>query len=122
LRAPSPVPQPAIAPAFVGNLSPDQLSLRPRATIRSGASALTVDESRLVLRSWWQRSEIAWSEVLGFEARMEEGDAPRRGGRLVALTKLGPVELPATKRPTSELHHLHALLDAYRQRAQLNAS
>jgi hypothetical protein len=29
--------------------------------------------------------------------------------------------LPATKRPPSDLRYLHALLDAYRQRAQLMA-
>jgi hypothetical protein len=119
-RAPSATPQPAIAPAFVGDFSFDPLSLRRRTTIRSGAFALTVDESRLVLRNWWQRNELAWTEILGFEARPVAGDAPR-DGRLVALTKAGPVELPATKRPLAELRYLHALLDAYRRRAQLMA-
>ncbi|HZC72327.1 MAG TPA: hypothetical protein VE442_16650, partial [Jatrophihabitans sp.] len=119
-RAPSPTQQPAIAPSFVGDLTLDPLSLRPRATIRSGAFALTVDESRLALRHWWQRSEIAWSDVLGFEPRVEAGgSAPH--GHLVAVTRSGVVELVATKRPMSELRYLHALLDAYRQRAQLMA-
>ena len=119
-RAPSPTQQPAIAPAFVGDFTLDPLLLRRRATIRSGACVLSVDESRLALRSWWQRSEIAWSEVLGFEARPAARESPR-DGRLVALTRAGPVELPATRRPLSELRYLHALLDAYRQRAQLMA-
>jgi hypothetical protein len=41
---------------------------------------------------------------------------------LVALTRNGPVDLPATKRSTADLRHLHALLDAYAQRAELMAN
>jgi hypothetical protein len=118
-RAPSPSPQPARAPAFVSDLALDPLSLRPRARIRSGARTLTVDESGLVVRTLWQRRVLAWTEVLGFETRVDGSESRRRSGRLVALTRRGPLELPATKRPIADLHRLHALLDAHRQRAQL---
>ncbi len=121
VRAPSPTPSTAPAPALVADLTLDPLSLRRRATIRSGASAMTVDEVRLALRTWWRRSEIPWSEVQSFEPRFDGGNRPGPSGRLVALTQHGPVELPATKRPLSDLRYLHALLDAYGQRAQLMA-
>jgi hypothetical protein len=116
-RAPSTTPAPVTAPAFVGDLSLDPMSLRRRATIRSGTSSLTVDETRLVQRVWWRRSELGWADVLGFEPRFEGPEGSGRGGRLVALTNTGPVELVATRRPTADLRYLHALLDAYRQRA-----
>ncbi len=115
-RAPSPSPAAVSAPAFVGDLSLDPMSLRRRSTIRSGMSALAVDETQLVLRTWWRRTEIRWTDVRGFEPRF---DASGAGGRLVAVTVSGPVELPATKRSVADLRYLHALLDAYRQRAAL---
>jgi hypothetical protein len=115
-RAPSPSPAAVSAPAFVGDLSLDPMSLRRRSTIRSGMSALAVDETQLVLRTWWRRTEIRWADVRGFEPRF---DASGAGGRLVAVTVSGPVELPATKRSIADLRYLHALLDAYRQRAAL---
>jgi hypothetical protein len=94
------------------------MSLRRRVTIRSGASALVVDDERLLLRVWWRRSEIPWADVLGFEPRFEGVSASGSGGRLVALTRGGPVDLPATKRSMADLRYVHALLDAYRQRGQ----
>jgi serine/threonine protein kinase len=119
-RAPSPTPRAATSPAFVGDLSLDPASLRRRVTLRSGPSALIVDESKLVLRSWWRRrNEIAWSDVHGFEPRFDGANVTT--GRLVALTRTGPVELPATKRSSADLRYLHALLDAYRQRAAMTA-
>jgi hypothetical protein len=99
----------------------DPMSLRRRATIRAGASALSVDESKLVLRSWLKRTEIPWTEVEGFEPRFDSG--PANGtGRLVALTRSGPRDLPATKRDLADLRYLAALLDAYRQRATIAAN
>jgi hypothetical protein len=116
-RAPA---APARAPGeAVGDLTLDPMSLRRRVTVRSGASALTVDETRLVLRSWWRRREIPWPEIAGFEPRFEGTDG--RGSRLVALTAAGPLELPATRRPPADLRYLAALLDAYRQRALILA-
>ncbi|MDT4918371.1 MAG: hypothetical protein QOH89_3071, partial [Pseudonocardiales bacterium] len=37
------------------------------------------------------------------------------------LTRNGPLDLPATNRSMADLRYLHALLDAYRQRAQMMA-
>jgi serine/threonine protein kinase len=106
------------AAASVSDLTLDPMSLRRRVTIRSGASALVVDDERLLLRVWWRRSEIPWADVLGFEPRFEGVSASGSGGRLVALTRGGPVDLPATKRSMADLRYVHALLDAYRQRGQ----
>ncbi|HKC27118.1 MAG TPA: protein kinase [Jatrophihabitans sp.] len=117
-----PTPNPAaparpLQPVRAGG-AVDPLSLRRRATIRSGAATLTVDEARLALRSWWRRSELLWPEVIGFEQRSGSG----RNGRLVARTRSGWVELPATRRPHTELADLQALLEAYHTRAQLDAA
>ncbi len=99
------------------------MSLRRKITIRSGASAVTVDARELRLRTWLRRTTIAWSDVLGFEAHVDplgdhHDDGAAGPGQLVALTSGGPVELPGTRRAMSELRHVHALLDAYRIRAQ----
>jgi hypothetical protein len=117
-RAPTPPEPPAAERAAPSDLALDPLSLRPRCTIRSGASAMTVHETGLSLRKWLRRSAIPWSDVRGFEARLGVG----RGGQLVMHTADGPVELPATRRPAAELEYLHALLDAYQRRAQLMAN
>jgi hypothetical protein len=102
--------------------SMDPMSLRRRATIRAGASALSVDESRLMLRSWWKRTEIPWSEVEGFEPRFDGSGTAQGSGRLVVLTRSGPRDLPGTKRDLADLRYLAALLDAYRQRAMIAAN
>jgi hypothetical protein len=122
LRAPGAIAPPSAAPSSVADFTLDPLLLRRRVTIRSGASTLTVDEAHLAVRTWWRHSAIPWSEIHGFELRFDGAAAQPRNGRLVALTSGGPVELSATKRPVSELRHLHALLDAYRQRARLFAN
>ena len=114
-RAPTQPEPPEAERAAASDLALDPLSLRRRSTIRSGASAMTVHETGLSLRTWWHRSAIRWSDVRGFEARVDGS----RSGQLVVHTQSGPVELPATKRPAAELDYLHALLDAYRRRAQL---
>jgi serine/threonine protein kinase len=119
LRSPAPTSAP-VSPAFVNDLSLDPMSLRRRVTIRSGSAALTVDDVRLVVRKWWRRTEIAWADVQGFEPRFDSDDEPGGGGRLVALTRTGPLELPATQRPVADLRDLHALLDAYRRRSQMS--
>jgi hypothetical protein len=116
-RAPSPTPTAVASPAFVGDLSLDPMSLRRRVTIRAGASGLTVDEVGLGLRTWWRRTQVPWTDVHGFEPRFD--DPSGTGGRLVALTGSGPLDLPATKRSGADLRYLHALLEAYRQRARL---
>jgi hypothetical protein len=115
VRARSPSPRPLDARGSAGELTLDPMSLRRRVTIRSGPSSLSADEAKLVLRSWWRRTEIPWAEIDGFEPRFDAVNAS--GGRLVALTSAGPRELPATKRPAADLRNLAALLEAYRQRA-----
>ncbi len=104
-------------PVSVGDLTIDPASLRRRVTIRSAAASMTVDESKLVLRSWLRRSEIQWADVHAFEPRFDGEPGTAQVGSLVALTSRGPVELPATRRSVGELRYVHALLDAYRVRA-----
>jgi hypothetical protein len=116
--APAPAPEPIAAPQVVSDLSLDPMALRRRVTLHAGSAGLAVDESGLVLRRWWRRQQIPWSDVLGFEPRFD-GGTRRGGGLLIALTHAGPVDLPATKRPMVDLRYVHALLDAYRLRAQL---
>jgi serine/threonine-protein kinase PknK len=107
------------APKFVGELSMEPMSLRPKTTLRAGASSVTVTEQSLQLRTWFKRSQILWTDVQGFEAQLHNRDAGTGGtGQIVALTALGPVEIPGTRRPVAELGYVHALLDAYRIRAK----
>ncbi|SHH00692.1 Serine/threonine protein kinase [Jatrophihabitans endophyticus] len=116
---PPPVATPLpVAAATHPDLALDPAALRRRVTIRAGSASLQVDEQRLVLRSWLRRSEIAWADVTGFETRHEGVGAQGSGGHLVALTRTGPVELPATRRSMADLRYMQALLEAYRQRAQ----
>jgi hypothetical protein len=111
------------APQFVGDISIDPHSLRPKLTVRAGLSSMTVDENQLVLRSMLRRERMPWSQVTGFEPHFPDGDTgPTAKGVLVALTPAGAVELPATRRLAGELRHVHALLDAYRVRAQMLAN
>jgi hypothetical protein len=122
VRAPTPAP-PAIAPQFSSDPSLDPMSLRRKATVRSGASAVQVDERYLRLRTWFRRTTIAWSDVQGFEAHVDplgdgDDDGSSSPGQLVAITNGGPIELPGTRRPMTELRHVHALFDAYRIRAR----
>ncbi|MGH8960723.1 MAG: serine/threonine-protein kinase [Jatrophihabitantaceae bacterium] len=120
--APS-VPFVPSAPQFVGDISIDPHSLRPKVTVRSGLASMTVDENDLLLRSFLHRERMPWSQVSGFEPHFPGGDTgPTAKGVLVALTPAGAIELPATRRLAGELRHVHALLDAYRVRAQLYAS
>jgi hypothetical protein len=89
-------------------------------TLRAGASSVVVDGRRLQLRTWFKRRTIAWTEVQGFEARVDVGKGGNRQattGRIVALTANGPVEMPGTRRPLAELRYVRTLLDAYRERA-----
>jgi hypothetical protein len=120
VRSPTPpVPDPFAGPQFSADLSLDPMSLRRKATVRSGASSVQVDEDRLRLRTWFRRHEIPWSDILGFEAHYDSLDEVTSStGHLVALTVDGPVELPGTVRSMGELRYVHALLDAYRIRAQ----
>ena len=96
------------------------MSLRRRLRLHAGLTALTIDDRCLTLRIRATRTRIPWTDVLGFEPRNEAGDdqaAPR--GSLVVLTTLGPVELPATRGSLAEVRDAHAMLDAYRIRAQM---
>jgi hypothetical protein len=116
-----PAPRHRAAPAgraLVSEMSLDPMALRRRVTLRVGSAGLAVDESGLVLRQWWRRQQIPWPDVMGFEPRFD-GRHGAGGGRLVAITRSGPVELPATKRAMVDLRYVHALLDAYQLRAQL---
>lgn len=126
-RPPAP-PAPAAGPAVptwsyrgpspaVPDVGIDPGTLRRRVKLRSGASGIVVDETRLVVRRWWRRRELDWRDVEGFEPRFAGGD-PSGGGRLVARTVHGPVELPVTGESAEDLRYLHALLDAYRIRAR----
>ena len=107
-------------PQFVGDLVIDPTSLRRRLRLHAGTTALTIDDRRLTLRVRAKRSRILWADVVGFEPHMDatDGDGYPRGS-LVALTTLGPVELPATRGSLADVRYAHAMLDAYRIRAQL---
>ena len=105
------------APGPVPDVGIDPTTLRRRVKLRSGTSGIVVDETRLVVRRWWRRREIDWRDVEGFEPRFAGGD-PSGGGRLVARTVHGPVELPVTGDTAGDLRYLHALLDAYRLRSR----
>ncbi|PZS20528.1 MAG: hypothetical protein DLM57_01240 [Pseudonocardiales bacterium] len=105
---------------FGGDIVIDPMSLRRRLRLHAGMSALTVDDRRLTTRSRAKRSRIPWTDVLGFEARVEAVDAEGvSSGSLIALTTLGAVELPATRGSLAEVRYAHAMLDAYRVRAHL---
>jgi hypothetical protein len=121
VRRPSPFPT---SPArFVGDLAIDPRSLRPKLTVRAGLSSLTVDDRRLTLRTRLRRERLPWSMVHGFEPRFPGDDTgPTARGVLFALTPAGGIELPGTRRPGGTLRHVHALLDAYRVRAQMLAN
>ncbi|WP_375503203.1 serine/threonine-protein kinase [uncultured Jatrophihabitans sp.] len=106
-------------PASYGDLALDPMSLRNKVSLRAGTSSLVVDDSGLAVRMRMRKSSIPWGEVLGFEPRFDEGG---RAARLVALTHSGPVELAATHCPAGEVRYIHALLDAYRQRAAILGS
>jgi hypothetical protein len=114
-----PAASPGAARGPVGDLTLDPMSLRRRLSVRSGASSLIIDDTKLVLRSWLRKREIPWSEVAGFESRFDGADGV---GRLVVLTPDGPQELPATRRPSADLRYLSALLGAYRKRALILAN
>jgi hypothetical protein len=118
VRRPAPAPSAASAPESTGDLPLDPMALRRRVTVRAGGSTLTVDDHGLLLRPWWRRRiQIPWSEVDGFELRRSGSRA--RAGRLVVRTGRARVPLPATRRSAADLRQLHALLDAYRRRAEL---
>jgi serine/threonine protein kinase len=114
------VPRPARMQQFGGDIQIDPMSLRPRLRLHAGLSALTVDERRVSMRVGVKRSKIPWTDVLGFEPRVERVDDDGvPSGSLIALTTTGPVELPATRGSLAEVRYAHAMLDAYRARAQL---
>lgn len=97
----------------------DPASLRRRLRLHAGMSALTVDERRITLRSGGSRRHIPWPDVLGFEPRYDGPGADGvMYGCIVAITTLGPVPLPATRGSVAEVRYAHAMLDAYRIRAQ----
>lgn len=103
---------------YIGDLAIDPMSLRPKLTLRAGFGSLRVDDHELVLRSGLRRERLPWTDVGGFEPHFPDGaSGPAARGVLVALTPMGAVELPATRRLAGELPHIHALLDAYRLRA-----
>lgn len=106
------------SPQFHADVSFDPTSLRRRATFRAGASSVVVDEAHLRVRTWFRRTDIAWSDVLGFETR-DDPSSVRASGLILARTRNGPVELAGTRRPGAELREVRALLDAYRIRANM---
>jgi hypothetical protein len=119
VRPPTAATAATSSPHFVSDLSLEPMSLRPTATLRAGASAVSITEAHLRLRTWFRRSTIDWADVEGFEAQLDASDTgPAATGQIIALTTLGPVELPGTRRSVAELRYVHALLAAYRIRAQ----
>jgi hypothetical protein len=121
VRAPGPERAGFVGPQFRTDVSLDPAALRRRIALRAGASSVIADEHRLRLRTWFTRSEIPWSDILAFEAH-PDGPVARGGtGHLVALTSGGPVALPGTRRPLTELRLVHARLDAYLIRAGYRA-
>jgi len=105
---------------FGGEMVIDPMSLRPRLRLHAGLSALRVDERRLTLRVRTKRRRIPWTDVLGFESRAATVDDDGvQSANLVALTTRGTVDLPATGGSLAEVRYAHAMLDAYRIRAQL---
>jgi serine/threonine protein kinase len=122
VRSPAP-PFATASPQFVGDIAIDPNYLRPRLTVRAGLSSLTVDEQHLTLRSMLRKERLPWSQVSSFQPHFPDGDnGPQARGVLVAITPAGAIELPATRRPSGELRHVHALLDAYRVRALMYAN
>ncbi|MDT4985388.1 MAG: hypothetical protein QOF95_2878, partial [Pseudonocardiales bacterium] len=114
------VPRPGRLQQFGGDIQIDPLSLPRRLRLHAGMSALTVDDRRVSMRVGLKRSRIPWTDVLGFEPRVEAvDDEGVASGSLIAVTTLGPVELPATRGSLAEVRYAHAMLDAYRARAQL---
>ncbi|MDQ2750592.1 MAG: protein kinase [Actinomycetota bacterium] len=114
------VPRPGQMQQFGGDIHIDPMSLRRRLRLHAGMSALTVDDRRVSMRVGAKRSRIQWTDVLGFEPRVETvDDEGVPSGSLIALTTLGPVQLPATRGSLAEVRYAHAMLDAYRLRAQL---
>jgi hypothetical protein len=114
------VPRPGRLQQFGGDIQIDPLSLPRRLRLHAGMSALTVDDRRVSMRVGLKRSRIPWTDVLGFEPRVEAvDDEGVASGSLLAVTTLGPVELPATRGSLAEVRYAHAMLDAYRARAQL---
>ncbi|WP_375484132.1 hypothetical protein [uncultured Jatrophihabitans sp.] len=103
-------------PFSYGDLALDPQSLRNKVTLRAGTASLSVDDSGLLVRMRMRRTSIPWHDVMGFEPRFDDDG----GGRLAVLTQSGPVELAATRRPAGEVRYIHALLEAYRQRAALS--
>ncbi len=116
---PAPAPAPDTEP--VGRARQPGDGLRQRTTLRAGTAAVTVDDSGLQVRTGLRRRLIPWSDVQGFESQLDAMDGasfvPPTTGYVVALTAYGPVELPGTRRPLADLRDVHALLEAYRQRA-----
>jgi hypothetical protein len=134
--APTPLPEPASVPqspavpvwavrepapaAPPASETAGPHALAAKLTLRSGASSVVVDDRRLQLRTWFKRRTLAWTEVQGFEARVDVGKGGNRQattGRIVAITVDGPVEMPGTRRTLAELRYVRDLLDAYRDRA-----
>jgi hypothetical protein len=95
------------------------MSLRPKATLRAGSSSVSITGDGLRVRTWLKRRHIPWTDIEGFAAQIDAADSGAAStGQIVALTSLGPVELPGTHRSLIELRYVHALLEAYRVRAQ----
>jgi hypothetical protein len=101
------------------SMAPDPMALEPRATLRAGLAAVSVDEHFLTERLNLRRNRIPWPHVFGFEIQPDAPADPAPGfGVIVAVTSRGPVPLKGTRRPIAELPKVHALLAAYRVRAQ----
>lgn len=106
-------------PQFMGDLAIDPMSLRRRLRLRAGMTTLTIDDRGMTLRIRTRRVTIMWTDLWGFEQRFTApGGQTVPNGSLVALTTLGPVELPATRGSRAEVRYAHAVLDGYRIRAQ----
>jgi hypothetical protein len=116
-------PRPAIAPVFVGDIAIDPMSLRPSMTLRAGLDSLKVDGEQLVIRSGMSRERVPWSDVTHFET-YTEGDPTDVDARgyLILRTHHDAIDLPATRGSVTEVEHAHAVLEAYRLRANALAN
>jgi hypothetical protein len=107
-----------VAPVFVGDTAIDPMSLRPSLTLRAGLDSVKVDGEQITVRNKASRERVPWSDVVAFETYIE-GDPtdPDARGYLIVRTIGDAIDLPATRGNVTELEHAHAVLEAYRLRA-----
>jgi hypothetical protein len=116
--APAVDPIPTVAPVFVGTTAIDPMSLRPSLTLRAGLDAVKVDADNITVRNKASRERVPWRYVRSFESYVE-GDPsdPDARGYIIVRTVNDAIDLPATRGNVNEIEYAHAILEAYRLRA-----